>query len=73
MNENITDLIEALKAENQESIQTKTKRPPLSQRNNNLKRNPDDGNNVNYSFSSRPKPAPFVNGIHFNSNIKKIF
>lgn len=69
LNEHIVDLIEALKAENQnqDSALAKPKRPPLSQKNNNLKGDPGDGNNVNYSFSSRPKPAPFVNGKYFYS------
>jgi len=85
MNEDIIDLIQALKSEQQ-----KPKRPPLSQKSINLKQStetidiPDKtkniienglthnisntNNNVNYSFSSRPKAAPFLNA---NSQLEK--
>lgn len=68
LNEDISDLIEALKTENQNhnasnECGNKPKRPPLSQKNSNFKSGHEEGNNnVNYSFSSRPKPAPLLNG-----------
>jgi len=79
LNEDIVDLIQALKSE-----QEKPKRPPLSQKSNNLKQvnsncdltSDNNNNNVNYSFSSRPKAAPFLNAssqLEKSPNSSKVY
>jgi hypothetical protein len=81
MNENVSNIIEALKSDSQIKSVNNTnkkneeKRPPLAQQNTNMnnKKNMDillDDSNKNnvYSFSSRPKP---VNKVAINLNNTK--
>lgn len=68
--EDLMDLINTLKVENQNNKNQinkenviEVKNLPLPQQNGNTKLESNNTNqNVSYSFSSRPKPAPFING-----------